>query len=159
MDKAQVQEIIARAEAGNSEAQFLLSQLCGQHGDLHNMVFWLRKASAKDNIDAIETLGHCYEIGQGVTPDLSQSLAYYDRAINAGACFANYQKAQLLYKSSSGLSKQSTIKRLLLNAAKADFVPALRTIGYLAMQHKYSHSLAIDCFRRAGHLGDPISPF
>ena len=159
MSKFQLEQLVANAEAGKSDAQFLLSQICLQNGDLDSMLRWLRQASAAGHPDAIGALGQCFEKGQGVAQDLALALEHYDRAVAAGAKIAALQKAQLLHKSRSGVENSSLIRELLVDAAKADVVPALRTVGYLAMQRASSRGLAIDCLRRAAQLGDPVSSF
>ena len=45
MPDMQMQQIIAKAEGGQPEAQFLLSQICLQQQDLDGMVHWLQQAS------------------------------------------------------------------------------------------------------------------
>ena len=159
MSQFQMQQIVADAEAGKPDAQFLLSQICLQDGDLDNMLRWLHQASANKHPDAIGALGQCFERGQGVAQDLPRALEHYDQAIAAGAKIAALQKAQLLHKSKSGVKNSRLIRELLVDAAKADVVPALRTVGYLAMQNGSNRTLAIDCLRRAAELGDPVSSF
>lgn len=155
----QIQRLRARAEQGQPESQFLLSQICLQDKDLEGMVHWLRRASAKELPDALESLGHCYEKGLGMPRDFIAALAHYDRAVEGGSSVASYRKGELLYKSQRGPASKNLICDLLLTAAEADFVPALRAIGYLAMQHASSRDLGLDCLRRAAQAGDPVSSF
>jgi hypothetical protein len=123
------------------------------------MVHWLLQASAKGHPDALDALGHCYEKGLGIPQDYVAALAHYDQAVEGGSSQAAYRKAELLYKSQRGPANNSLISDLLLMAAEAHFVLALRAVGYLAMQHASSRNMAIDCLRRAAQGGDPVSSF
>ena len=155
----QLNTIVSDAEDGKPDAQFRLSQVCHQNGDFDKMVHWLKQASASQHPDAMGVLGHCYEHGQSVSQDLAKALDQYSDAVAAGAKMPAFQKAQLLYKASTGPDQKETIRQLLIEAAQADIVPALRTIGYLALQHSSSMQLALDCLRRAAALGDTVSMF
>jgi len=159
MANPQFDRLLANAHAGKPEAQFLLSQICLQRQDIDGMVFWLEKASDRGFPDALGALGHCYEKGQGFAADMTRAMSYYDRAVDAGSKVAALNKAQLLYKSKSGPEYSKLIYDLLIIAATANVAPALRVIGYLAMQHKGKRDLAIDCLRQGAVLGDFVSAF
>lgn len=152
-------QIHSDAAAGKADAQFVLSQIYLQQGDFEAMLSWLRKATDQGLPDAIGALGQCYEKGQGVTRDIATALEQYDRAIEAGSGLASFFKAQLLYKSRTGPDNGSLIYDLLVRAAEADVIPALRTIGYLAMQHESSREVSLACLRRAATRGDPVASF
>ncbi|MGB5255772.1 MAG: 2OG-Fe(II) oxygenase [Woeseiaceae bacterium] len=159
MTQMQIEQILAKANDGQAQAQFLLSQICLQKRDLDGMVQWLRRASEQGLASALDALGHCYEKGQGVPRDAQSALQHYERALAAGSALAAYRKAELLYKSRHGPSKEQEIRELLFHAASQNVMPALRAIGYLALQQPSSWPLAIDCFRRAATSGDVISNF
>ncbi|MGI9236000.1 MAG: 2OG-Fe(II) oxygenase [Woeseiaceae bacterium] len=152
-------QIVADAEAGRPDAQFLLSQVCLQNGDTEGMLHWLHQACANGVPDAIAALGRCYEKGQGLQRDMVAAMEHYDRAIQAGSSFAAYEKAQLLYKSRQGAESSDLVYELLVNAAEANVIPALRSMGYLAMQHESQKDIALACLRRAAVRGDPVSSF
>ena len=155
----QMQAMRANAEAGQPEAQFLLSQICHQNKDLDGMIHWLGKAAGNGIRDALDMLGQCHEKGMGMPRDFDAAMTHYDKAVEAGSCPAAYHKAELLYKSQHGTASKSLICDLLVVAAESGFVPALRATGYLAMQQASSKHLAINCFRRAAQRGDPVSSF
>ena len=159
MSNPQFDQLLASAQAGKPEAQFLLSQICLQRQDIDGMVFWLEKASDTGLPDALGALGRCYEKGQGFAVDMARAMSQYDRAVDAGSKIAALNKAQLLYKSKSGLENSNLIYDLLVIAATANVAPALRVIGYLAMQHEGKRDLAIDCLRQGAVLGDFVSCF
>ena len=58
-----------------------------------------------------------------------------------------------------GADNKSRIKELLQTSAAAELVPALRVIGYLAMQQASQKDLAVYCLRQAAGAGDPVSSF
>ena len=159
MSTPQLDQIIAHAKAGQPEAQFLLSQICAQNGDNDGMLHWLNTACSSGHVEAIGALGRCFESGRGIPSDMAVALEHYDRASLAGSKIAGFHKAQLHHKSRLGDDTQALIRELLIDAAKADFVPALRTIGYLAMQQDASRELALNCLRLAAWHGDPVSSF
>lgn len=131
---AQLDKIRAKAESGHPASQFLLSQICQQHGDVSGMLKWLREASASGVPDAITALGHCYEQGAGIERDIQAALEHYDEALARGSVPAAHRKAELLYKSRRGVDHQAQIRELLGKAAAAGFEPAIRAISYLASQ-------------------------
>jgi hypothetical protein len=159
MSNMKIQQIREKAKDGQPDAQFLLSKICFQNRDLEGMVHWLLQASEKNLPDALDALGHCHEKGIGIPRDFVEALRQYDRAVNGGSSQAAYRKADLLYKSQQGSTNEGLICELLEMAAEANFVPALRAVGYLAMQQASSRHLAIDCLRRAAQRGDPVSSF
>jgi prolyl 4-hydroxylase len=158
MSDSQYEQLVANAHAGKPDAQFLLSQMSLQAGDVEGMVLWLQEASKGGFPDALGALGHCYEAGQGVAADMSNAMDYYDRALDKGSAPAAFHKARLLYKSKQGAEKAGHIRELLLLGARANVAPALRAIGYLALQQG-ADDLAILCLRRAATLGDIASAF
>ena len=84
MSSPQFEQLQAKAENGQPESQFLLSQICLQNKDLDGMLQWLRAASANEHSDALDALGHCYEKGMGAAKDYALALEHYDRAIRGG---------------------------------------------------------------------------
>jgi prolyl 4-hydroxylase len=159
MSSPQIQQVIADAEAGRPDAQFLMSQICMQNQDWAGMHRWLQKASASGISDANAELGQCYEKGRGVAPDVIEAARLYDVAVEAGSKMGAFNKAQLLHKSARGTEQQDLIRELLVSAAEAGVVLALRTIAYLALQSDSLPELARGCLTRAADAGDPVSCF
>jgi hypothetical protein len=159
MTTLQVKQILAMAEQGQTESQFLMSQICLQNKDLEGMVHWLLQSGAKEFPDALGALGHCYEKGLGISQDYAAAMAHYDRGVKGGSGAAAYHKAELLYKSRQGPESHNQICDLLITAAKTDFIPALRAIAYLAIQRVSSRAMGLSCLRRAARHGDPVSSF
>jgi len=153
----QYAQLASDAERGNPEAQFILSEIYRQSGDLDAMLHWLREASANGVANAIGALGQCYEKGRGVAIDPGTALEHYERAIAAGSAPAAWDKSQLLYKTQDGREQDDLIRSLLVTAAEAGVPPALRTIGYLAMQRGSDLQLARACLHQAASRGDAFS--
>jgi len=159
MSQLDLSKLEANAVAGNSAAQFLLSQVCRENGELPEMLKWLKNASEQGLADARDALGHCYEAGVGVKKDLDEALSLYDEAVAGGSPQAGYRIAELLYKSRNCEDHEDVIRSRLERAALAGYPPALRTVGYLAMQQQDNRLMAMHCFRQAAKAGDPISAF
>jgi len=159
MSHSQYEQLLASAQSGKPDAQFLLSQLCLQGSDTAGMISWLQKAVDSGFPDALGAMGNCCEKGQGVVADMAAAMAYYDRAITSGSKIAAFSKAQLLYKSKAAGENADLIYELLIVAATANVLPALRAVAYLAMQIESRRDLAIDCLRRGAELGDFVSAF
>jgi len=134
MPSLPIDQIRDKAEAGQVESQFLLSQICLQGRDFEEMLYWLQKASDGGLPDAHAALAHCHEKGTGVALDFDAALRLYDQAIAGGSVPATYSKAELLYKSQDGPNRQDEIRQLLRSASLAGFAPARRTAAYLAAQ-------------------------
>jgi len=159
MSITQLEQVLANARAGKADAQFLMSQICQQENDLEGMMFWLQEACNAGFPDALGALGHCYEKGQGVAANIAKAMSYYDRAVDAGSKISAFHEAQLLHKSKQGVESAERICELLQAAASSDVVPALRVLGYLAMQNEPQRDIAIEVLRRAATLGDAVSAF
>jgi hypothetical protein len=159
MSPEQIQKIRSNAEAGNRDAQFLLSQIHRQQNDFDGMLHWLNEASANNLPDAMSALGQCYEKGFGLPRDFPTALVHYESAINAGSPIAALHKAELLYKSQQSFEHHDLVLNLLISAAQAGVVPALRVVGYLALQQASSAQLGRDCLRHAARADDPVSSF
>jgi TPR repeat protein len=159
MPPLDLQQLRARAEQGQPESQFLLSQICRQKRDLDGMHHWLQQASNMGHLDALDVLGHCFEKGVGVARDYLVAMMYYDKAIEQDSIPAAFHKAELLYKSSQANANEDQIRTLLVMAAGSGFVPALRAIGYLAVQQVSSRDMGLKCLHQAAHHGDPGAAF
>ena len=159
MPPLDLQKLRAQAEHGQPESQFLLSQICQQKRDLDGMLHWLRQACNMDHPDALDVLGHCFEKGLGVAKDYVAAMTYYDRAIKKDSIPATFHKAELLYISKQAHANEDLIRELLVKAAESRFVPALRAIGYLAVQQASSRDMGLKCLRQAAHQGDSVAAF
>src|ERR1017187_10354791 len=83
-DRKQVEEIKAKAEAGDAAAQFNLgfsyAQGEGVAKDEVEAVKWFRKAAEQNHAKAQYNLGFCYHNGQGVAKDEVEAVKWYRKA-------------------------------------------------------------------------------
>ncbi len=151
-----IDQLRASAESGDPQAQFLLSQLCAQRGDLPEMLHWLEKAAEQRIADAMCALGQAYECGTGVQVDTKKASSLYGEAAALGSPAAMYFEAQLSFKTGGD---EDLVRDLLRRAAQLNFVPALRTVGYFAAQGSLASGLAEYCLTKAAELGDLPAAF
>lgn len=144
------------AAAGIPRAQFLLSQVCFKNSDLPQMLHWLKLAAASDLMEAGEALGYCHEIGRGLPVDPVSAINHYNQAIKQGSPLASYRKAELLYKSKGRHDNENIIRGLLERSAEQHFTPALRTLGYLAVENGLN-VIGRAYLSKAAASGDPFS--
>ena len=85
-----VQQLKARAEEGNAEAQFLLGweYANGEVRNYKTAAEWFRKAAEQGNAPAQRELGCMYYDGDGVAQDFEQAVAWWKKAAEAGDCHA-----------------------------------------------------------------------
>jgi len=159
MDDLPIDHILRRAEQGDPSSQFLMSQVYLQQGKFDLMRHWLQKAHDAGVPEALDALGHIHEKGHGTQRNYDAALAYYQEAIASGVTQAAYRKAELLFKSRNAIRHEDEIRKLLAGAAQSGFAPALRALGFIALQQGNRQDLAADCFRRSALQGDAVSAF
>ena len=76
------------AEAGQSDAQFLLGELyivddIIEH-DFALGIEWLKKAAENGHADSMYLIGHCYENGLGVLKNSNDAIFWYRKASDLG---------------------------------------------------------------------------
>lgn len=158
MDTSMVEKIRSRAMRGDARSQFLMSQVCLQQRRFEEMHEWLARADQAGVPEALDALAHAHQYGLGIERDFAGAFALYDRAITAGVPQACYRKAELLYKSRDAHRHAGEISRLLVDAATHNYLPALKVLGYLALEHG-ENEVAVEALRRAAFGGDPASAF
>ncbi len=93
--------IRSAAESGLSAAQVRLGRLLlegrGLPQDRAAAFFWFQRAAGQRDADAMNMVGRCYELGWGVTIDLSQAAVYYRSSAEAGHDWGQYNLANLLF--------------------------------------------------------------
>lgn len=84
----ELNQLVARAKAGDDEAQFELGQRYaegkGVPQDLARAVEWYRKAAEAGHTAAQVRLAECYLTGRGVPKDLKQAVFWQEKAIEGG---------------------------------------------------------------------------
>ena len=92
-------EIVALAEKGDADAQFMLGLLnqLGEKGfpvDSLKAFEWYSKAAEQGNKDAQLTLGECYKYGIGTNKDDKKSFEFYMKAAEQGLAEAQGRVSQ-----------------------------------------------------------------
>lgn len=88
--------MIARADAGDAEAQDDVGQMFYAAGAFDAAVYWLREAAAQEQPDAMQWLGTCYAAGQGVPKDDNLAVMWIAKAASKGHAIAEQQIRSML---------------------------------------------------------------
>jgi S1-C subfamily serine protease len=128
-----VEEIKAKAETGDVEAEFQLG-VCyelgkGVNKDDGEAVKWFRKAAEQNHVPAQYFLGLCYYEGEGVVKDRVEAVKWYRKAAEQ-----NYADAQnklgLSYVQGQGVAKDSVkAVKWFRKAAEQNYAPAQYNLG------------------------------
>jgi TPR repeat protein len=102
VDQLSQDELQAKAEAGDAEAQYLLGNRYyygkGVAKDQTDGVKWYRKAAAQNYSKAQNKLGYCYESGEGVAKDLVEAVKWYRKAADLNDAGGQYNLGRCYYK-------------------------------------------------------------
>jgi hypothetical protein len=106
-DRKRFEEIKAKAEKGDAEAQYNLGQ-CYASGegvakDETEMAKWFRKAADQGFAEAQYNLGHCYASGEGVAKDATEAVEWLRKAAEQGFVDAQYDIG-VCYQSGLGVT-------------------------------------------------------
>ena len=111
-NSAQFEEIKAKAEKGDSEAQFRLGNYYGGYSDLKRNIDseqafkWFQKAADQGLAKAQNSLGMCYFFGVGIGKDRNEAVKWYRNASDQGLA-----QSQLVlgtcYEFGEGVAKDS----------------------------------------------------
>jgi TPR repeat protein len=103
-----IEEIRAKAEQGNAEAQFNLGSYyaigSGMMKDDAEAAKWFRKAAEQGDARAQFNLGVCYASGQGVTTDEAEAAKWFRKAAEQGDAGAQFELG-LCYYNGQGVTK------------------------------------------------------
>jgi len=98
--------LMAKAEKGDAEAEFLLGMAYGTGRGVTNnyteAATWYRRAADQGHAGAQASLGELYEAGQGVSKDLNEALKLYRTAAEHGNANAQYTLG-FLYEAGRGV--------------------------------------------------------
>lgn len=99
-------KIKAEAEAGDRGAQETLAAMYfigdGVPVDREKQVFWLKKAAAQGSRYAYYRLGHNYEFGYGLAPDIFKAAEHYEIGSRLNSADAQTALARLLVSGALG---------------------------------------------------------
>lgn len=77
-------ELIKKATAGDSEAQYIAGALAYKAGDIKSAVEWMNKSANKNNNKAYFFLGALYLKGEGVKKDVQKSYVMFEKSEKLG---------------------------------------------------------------------------
>ncbi len=89
------QNVAARAEAGDLEAQNTLGNELTNRGEFSEALIWYDRAAARGFAPAQFNLGLVYELGRGVKIDLRQAFRYYLLAAEQGFLPAQFNTGNM----------------------------------------------------------------
>lgn len=93
-------DLIVHADAGEAEAQADAGAMLLGKARYKSAVFWLQKAAAQGNADAMQWLGVCYASGSGVEADENLAVMWIAKAASLGHAVARAQMRGVLASSS-----------------------------------------------------------
>ena len=136
-----IEELRAKAEKGDAEAQCLLGSGYysgdGVAQDYAQAIKWLRKAADQNLAVAQFMLGHCYEYGQGVANDRVEAVRWYRKAAEQNDAGAQFSLG-VCYDEGQGVAK--------------DKVEAMKWYRKAAEQNADAQCYLGDCY----HDGDGV---
>ena len=109
-DRKRFEEIKAKAEKGDAEAQCNLAQCydggisVGITNDFHEAVKWYRKAADQGHVDAQYNLGIYHAIGIGIAKDSAEAAKWFRRAAEQGHVDSQYHLG-VFFNEGTGLPK------------------------------------------------------
>jgi len=89
-------DLVVQADAGDPEAQADAGAMLFGRARYKSAVFWLQKAAAQGNADAMQWLGVCYASGSGVEADENLAVMWIAKAASLGHAVARAQMRGVL---------------------------------------------------------------
>jgi uncharacterized protein len=122
---------------------------------------WFTAAAEKGSVDAATNIGSMYAGGDGVPKDMTTAIRWFRQAADAGGASAAYSLS-MIYRRGDGVPRdEQQSLSWMAKAADHDFIPAVREMGHRAAYPRDGSApdvqTAIQRFKRAAELGDPIS--
>ncbi len=106
--EAVADELLAKAEQGDAEAQFQLGRkyMSGRDDpeDQNKGFDWWLKAATQGHVVAQNNIGHCYQGGIGVAENAAEAVRWFVKSAKQGSVDAQYALA-LIYSEGLGMPK------------------------------------------------------
>ena len=160
--------VYAAAVGGSNTAQVNLGQmLLDGHGmtrDPEAAFRWFTISATAGNVDGINMLGRCYELGWGIAVDLVQALGCYRKAAATAHPWAQFNLAMMMLRDSDDLPVVKAALTLLVrsarqgNAKSMNMIGRYRECGWIGPADVssairwYRRAAERGCFRGAAHL-------
>ena len=120
--KEEFNEIKAKAEEGDAEAQFQLGLLYdtgrGVRQNPAKAIRWYRAAADQGHAAAQNNLGLLYDYGRGISQDAAEAMRWYRSAADQGFAVAQYNLG-FMYANGRGLAQNYVDAYLWFNLASA----------------------------------------
>ena len=149
------------AESGLPDAQAVLGQMLLDGTevprDARAAFGWFMRAAAQDHLDALNMVGRCYDLGQGVAVDKARAAACFRVAAERGLDWGMYNYATLLALGEGVAEDKATALAWLRRAAamgnaKAEnFVGSFHEDGWATPRDLLAAAV---CYARAAAGGD-----
>lgn len=89
-------ELVVHADEGNAEAQADAGAMFFGKAQYKSALYWLQKAAAQGNADAMQWLGVCYASGAGLEADANLAVMWIAKAASLGHVLAHAQMRGVL---------------------------------------------------------------
>jgi hypothetical protein len=123
----------AAAVGGSKAAQVVYGQMLleghGVERDLQAAFRWFGIAAKADDLDGINMLGRCHELGWGTAIDLGEARGCYQRAAARNHHWAQFNLATLLLRKEGTPGAVATALTLLVRSARQGNAKAMNMIG------------------------------
>ena len=117
------------AEKGYTEAEWKYGHCLHDEKKFSEAVYWYRRAVKKNHAKAQNSLGYCYNYGEGVEKDLKQAVTWYRKSAEQGNAWAQCNLGNC-YLDGEGVPKDS--KQAVIwykKAAEQDFAASQCNLG------------------------------
>lgn len=155
---AQPADLLKHAET-DPRAQYQIGEMFyegdGVDKDYEKSIYWLKKAAASNNADALALLGKVYEKGYTLPKDEKVAIDYYKKSIQLGSNQGKVNYAWYLVKDKNASKKNIELAHSLLKQAAENNSPA----GIYALGRFYHRGLIksninpFDLYEKAAELG------
>jgi prolyl 4-hydroxylase len=149
------QEAVALAKAGNADAQYALSSVLHERGQLDESLHWLRLAAAQKLVPAQMTLAVFLMDGRHCPRDRQQAVELLE-PLAATQAQANLLLSELHGFAAWGAVSRETGLRYLVAAARMGEAGALRQLALLGVCHQRLDLLR-SLLDAAARRGDPMA--
>lgn len=134
-----VQEVRARAEANDPQAQTTLGTLyqLGQGGlkaDYKEALKWFQRAAQQGEPGAMYRLGYMYYSGQGVPQNVPEAVRWFKKSACEGFAVAQYTLGRMFSTGQGVPQNHSEALRWFYHAAEQGYAPAQHQVGAMIFQ-------------------------
>lgn len=162
LEKRAIPVFKALAEKGYTEAEWKYGSCLHDDKKYEEAVFWYRRAIRKNHAKAQNSLGYCYEFGEGVTKDLQKAVEWYTKAAKQGNATAQCNLGQC-YRLGEGVTKnmQKAIE-WYTKAAKQGYDRAQCLLGFcyeLGEGVEYNLAKAMDWYTKSAVQGNSLAQY